>query len=168
MEGMSMNWFEEIRRFTRNMMREFEEMFNDELLTEPSYEKPFVYGYSVFIGPNGVPVIREFGTPLKARGSKVGKVRYEPYHDVIVDEEKGTVTITVEVPGVDKQDITVKVAGENIRIKGSTKGREFEKVIPLNSEVDKESIKATYKNGILEITAKLKTSDSDSREIKVE
>ncbi len=163
-----MDWFEEIRRFTRNMMRELDEIFNDELLTEPSYEKPFVYGYTVFIGPNGVPVIREFGTPLKTRGYRPGRGRYEPYHDVLVDKEKGLVTITVEIPGVDKQDITVKVEGNNIRIKGSTKGREFEKIIPLNSEIDKESIKATYKNGILEITAKIQTADSDSREIKVE
>ncbi len=163
-----MAWFEEIRRFTRNMLREFEEMFNEDMLADTSYEKPFVYGYTVFIGPNGIPVVKEFGTPLKARGYKSGGRRYEPYHDVIVDEDKGLVTITLEVPGVDKQDITVKVVGENIRIKCSTKGREFEKTIPLNSEIDKESIKATYKNGILEITAKIKAFDSDSREIKVE
>jgi len=164
-----MNWFEEIRKAARNMMREFEEVFNDELLNDTAtYGKPFVYGYSVFIGPDGVPVIREFGNPPRTRSSKASRGRYEPYHDTIIDEEKGTITITVEIPGVDKQDITVKVEGSKIIIKGATKGREFEKTIPLNSEIDKDTIKATYKNGILEVSAKIKVEGKESREIKVE
>ncbi|MEM2906549.1 MAG: archaeal heat shock protein Hsp20 [Candidatus Odinarchaeota archaeon] len=164
-----MNWFEEIRKVARNMMREFEDVFNDELLDDTGiYQKPFVYGYSVYIGPNGVPVIREFGNQPRTRNSKASRERYEPYHDTIIDEEKGTITITVEIPGVDKQDITVKVEGGKIVIKGATKGREFEKSIPLNSEIDKDTIKATYKNGILEVSAKIKAEDKESREIKVE
>lgn len=167
-----MDWFEDIRKATKELMKEFDEMFKEDLTDEQEnimQEAPLVYGFSYFIGPNGAPVFKEFSNIVRPRTNKPSREgRFEPYSDTIVDEEKGTVTVTLEIPGVDKQDVSVKIEGNSIVIKGVTKGREFEKKVPLTSDVDKDTIKATYKNGILEITAKITKDKSESREIRVD
>src|SRR5438876_12239601 len=63
---------------------------------------PFVYGFSMSVGPDGKPIIREFGNvEAGARGPQVKEER-EPLVDVM-DTGKEVVVVT-ELPGVEKEE----------------------------------------------------------------
>jgi len=91
---------------------------------------------------------------------------WQPMVDVYETEEE--VFVLAEVPGVDKERLSVSVDGRLLTIKGerprvvpSGGGRyhqmeipfgPFERVVKLPAEVDTESAKAVYRNGLLEIS----------------
>ncbi|MHA1754578.1 MAG: archaeal heat shock protein Hsp20 [Candidatus Odinarchaeia archaeon] len=169
-----MTWFDEIKKMRDEMINEIKKMFEDPLLDQDYAEvfkssQPLVYGYSIYIGPDGIPVIKEYGNFKPNQRPTVKKLgRFEPYIDTIIDKEKKTFTLTAEIPGVDKKDISISVADGKVKIKSTTKGREFEKEIPLEAQIDPESIKASYKNGILEISAKIKEETDNEFTVKIE
>src|ERR671910_27440 len=77
---------------------------------------PFVYGYSMTIGPDGKPKVREFGnvkSPLSSIRSgglftrPLISSEREPLADVTATDKD--VKVVVEMPGVTKQNIVVKV-----------------------------------------------------------
>nr|4RZK_A Chain A, Small heat shock protein hsp20 family [Saccharolobus solfataricus P2]4RZK_B Chain B, Small heat shock protein hsp20 family [Saccharolobus solfataricus P2] len=82
----------------------------------------------------------------------------EPLADVI---EKGDeIKVVAEVPGVNKEDIKVKVTngGKKLVITAKSEDRQYYKEIDLPAEVDEKAAKANFKNGVLEITLKKKAS----------
>ena len=93
--------------------KEMEEEIPDDLsreriLPDGSIKKeygPFVYGYSVKIGKDGKPIIREFGNMKQNLDDESKKPVYlqearEPLIDII--EETDQVKIIAELPGVEK------------------------------------------------------------------
>ena len=179
-------FFEGTDEFMRELDREFEEEFRwisdhapKELIRERSSKEgtvrefgPFVYGYSVTIGPEGKPSIREFGN-IKP-GLSIGrpaiqlKSEREPVIDVIQDEK--TVKIIAELPGVKKEDIQLTTREDNLALHVEGVTRKYFKEVELPVEVDPNSAKATYVNGVLEVTVnKKKPSVSEKGfQIKVE
>jgi len=129
---------------------------------------PFVYGYSVTIGPDGKPVVREFGNvrsgedrPLKAIQDK-----REPLVDVI---SSGTdVRVVAEMPGVNKEDINVTVNEKAMTISVDREDRGYYKKLELPGIVDPRGARSTYNNGILEVTIPLKSSGEGGIKLKVE
>jgi HSP20 family protein len=129
---------------------------------------PFVYGYSVTIGPDGKPVVREFGNvrsgedrPLKAIQDK-----REPLVDVITS---GTdVRVIAEMPGVNKEDINVTVNEKAMTISVDREDRGYYKKLELPGIVDPKGARSTYNNGILEVTIPLKSSGEGGIKLKVE
>ncbi len=131
----------------------FEEMrrMMDEMMKDPSkfVERPFVYGYSIRVGPDGRPVIDSFGNQL----GKKDEATREPLTDVM---EKGDeIVITMEVPGVEKEEIDVEVTERSVKVSAAG-AQKYYKEAQLPSSVDTTSTKATYKNGVLSITVKKK------------
>ena len=111
---------------------------------------PFVYGYSVTVGPDGKPVIREFGNVQSGRlGPEVREER-QPLVDVISTD--GEVKVVVELPGVEKKDIKLHGTEEVLTISVDTEGRKYYKEIKLPAEVQPKEAKSVYKNGVLEVT----------------
>src|SRR5439155_17314677 len=116
----------------REMEREFEEQFKDIETKAPKdlvreYETagggkvreygPFVYGYSMTIGPDGKPKVREFGnvkSPFSSSRKGGGlftsrpliSSEREPLADVTTTDKE--VRVAVEIQGVNKQNIAVK------------------------------------------------------------
>ena len=126
---------------------------------------PFVYGFSMRMGPEGKPIINEFGN--MPRGKKERLEEREPLVDVIDKDRE--VSVIVELPGVDKQDIKLQARGDVLSVKVDTKERKYAKDIPLHAKVKPDTAKATYKNGVLEVTLqKLAPAVEKKREIKVE
>jgi len=110
---------------------------------------PFVYGYSVKIGPDGKPEIREFGNVKPGiRGPQVREER-EPLVDVI--ETDGEVHVVAELPGVEKKDIKLHGTEDLLTISVDTPQRKYYKEIQLPTEVDVKKAKTEYKNGVLEV-----------------
>jgi len=111
---------------------------------------PFVYGYSMKIGPDGKPEIREFGNVKSSRSGPQVKEEREPLVDVI--ETNGEVHIVVELPGVEKRDIKLHGTEEALTISVDTPQRKYYKEIKLPAKIRVKEAKTEYKNGVLEIT----------------
>ncbi len=111
---------------------------------------PFVYGYSVKIGPDGKPAINEFGNLKSTRRGPQVKEEREPLVDTI--ETDGEVHVVAELPGVEKKDITLHGTEESLTISVDSPQRKYYKEIALPAKVRVTEAKTAYKNGVLEVT----------------
>ena len=120
---------------------------------------PFVYGYSMTLGPDGKPKIRQFGNvkPTRkpeafgiTRPSLRVKEEREPLVDVLTTDN--TVQIIAELPGVEKQDIKLHGTEDTLTITVDTPKRKYFKEVQTPTKIDPKKAKTTYKNGVLEIT----------------
>lgn len=111
---------------------------------------PFVYGYSVTIGSDGRPVIREFGIVQPSKRGPLIKEEREPLVDVVSTENE--VKVVAELPGVDKKDIKLHALEDTLTISVDIPNRKYYKAIKLPAEVDPKNAKTSYKNGVLEVS----------------
>jgi len=111
---------------------------------------PFVYGYSMKIGPDGKPEIREFGNLKPGRVGPQVKEEREPLVDII--ETNGEIHIVVEMPGVDKNDIKLHGTENSLTISVDTPQHKYFKEVALPEKVKVKEAKSEYKNGVLEVT----------------
>jgi HSP20 family protein len=129
---------------------------------------PFVYGYSVTIGPDGKPVVREFGNVKSGedRPSKAIQEKREPLVDMISSGKD--VRVIAELPGVNKEDINVTVNEKEVTISVDREDRGYYKKLELPGIVDPKGARSTYNNGILEVTVPLKSEGEGGIKLKVE
>ena len=140
--------FERLEEMMDEMMQRAFEISSE----EASVRRPYVYGFSMTVGPDGKPVIREFGNVQPGRrGHKIREER-EPLVDVI-DEDKDVV-IVAELPGVEKNDINLHATGDHLVISVDTSERKYHKELTLPAMVDSKSARASYRNGVLEVRLK--------------
>jgi HSP20 family protein len=132
----------------------------------PQRGEPFVYGFSMRVGPDGVPHLQPFGSAAKdvpEVGLEAGS--REPMSDVI-DGDKD-VSITVELPGVEKGDVNLHVAEDAVTVRVE-KGRRYHKRIHLPAKVVPSSAKATFKNGILDLTVQKAPGTDPGHKVSIE
>lgn len=147
----------------------FEEEFN-KMLREPNFnsldvffkEKPFIYGFSISIGPDGIPKIQEFGN-IRSKGEKpLISDKREPLIDII--NNKDEIIVIAEIPGVNKEDIKLNINEDNLIISVNN-NRKYYKELNFEEKIDPNSIQTSYKNGVLQI--KLKKKGFIGKEIKI-
>jgi HSP20 family protein len=138
---------------------------------------PLVYGYAMTIGPEGKPVIHEFGNvrrghpyglhaDVRPTGREIGEER-EPMIDVFASE--GSVKVTVEMPGVEKDKIKIDAYDNKVEVRSLEPTRNYYKLINLPIEADVKTARSKYNNGILEITFdKKKETKPKGKQIKIE
>ena len=174
------NIFGEMEDFMERELSELSEKAPEDLVREtvlPSGAKvkqwgPFVYGYSMTVGPDGKPQIREFGniTPKTSRGrpSLDVKEKREPLADVVSSD--GEVQIIVELPGVEKKDIKLRGTEDSMTVSVDTQQRKYFKKLDLPIKVNPKKAKSKYNNGVLEITLKKleKKEEPEGEEINIE
>ena len=136
---------------------------------------PFVYGYSFSVGPDGRPVIREFGNVKPSlKGDRFGtpkprlsvKEEREPLVDAIVHDD--VVKVVAELPGVEKSDIVLQCDGRTLTVKVDMEKRRYYKELELPVEVDPDTSKAAYKNGVLELVLTRKSPGIKPKQIRIE
>ena len=138
---------------------------------------PFVYGYSMTVGPDGKPKIREFGNVKPSlRPEPFGlakpylnvKEEREPLVDVISTD--GEVKVIAELPGVEKKDIKLHGTENTLIISVDTPKRKYRKEVQTPAPINPKAAKTTYKNGVLEVTVpRIKEKKKPKEEpIKVE
>jgi len=64
------------------------------------------------------------------------------------------IQVFAEVPGVEKSDIKLNATENSLSIAVDTETRKYHKEVELPERVDPDSVKATYRNGVLEVTLK--------------
>ena len=89
----------------------------------------------------------------------------EPLADVI--EEDTVVRILIELPGVEKNQIDLSATELTLKVRAKTPVRNYKKEIPLPASVIPESSKATFNNGVLEVTLK-KTKSEYTKKINID
>ena len=122
-----------------SLNRRIEDMFSQMDMTGPDVK---TYGYTMYQGPDGVRHVKEFGNS----GSRLNAL----------------------IPGVAKEDISLRCTGNMLSIKVDTPGRKFEKDLALPCEVDVDSAKAEYNNGLLEVTLNKVSPTHEGRTITIE
>jgi HSP20 family protein len=170
------NWFEsfdpeifkdidmsQFEKFIENILKHFN--FPNQ---KPNEGGPMVWGFSVNVGTDKKPTIRQlgnfnFGSKKKAPQQKPEEP--EPLIDTIEDND--TITVIAEIPGITSSDIKLDTTETKMKLSVDTPQRKLSKEIVLPSEVEPESAKAWYKNGILEIKLRRKASNRSSTPINV-
>jgi HSP20 family protein len=140
---------DEVKNFVERVPKDF---VKERKLPDGSTVKefgPFVYGYSMKIGPDGKPEINEFGNIKKGLKGPQVKEEREPLIDVV--ETDSEVRIVVELPGVEKNDIKLHGTEEAIEISVDTPQYKYYKEVELPGKVRVKDAKSTYKNGVLEV-----------------
>jgi len=127
---------------------------------------PVFYGYTMTTGPDGKPVVQEYGN-VKPDMLPTENKR-EPLIDTLVDEKEMTLKIIAEMPGVEKKDVNVVVGADKvIHIDAERGEKKYDVKVPIKHKVDPEPPKATYKNGILELVFKLEDEKSNGTTVNV-
>ncbi|MEM0254213.1 MAG: archaeal heat shock protein Hsp20 [Candidatus Bathyarchaeia archaeon] len=159
---------EEIRQFTSRVPKDY---VRERKLPDGTTVReigPFVYGYSIKIGPDGKPEIREFGNVKPGRFGPQVKEEREPLVDIVETDKE--IQIVAELPGVEKEDIKVYGTEDTLTISVDTPQRKYYKEVQLPAKVNVKEAKTQYKNGVLEIKLpKLEeTKKPKGEEIKIE
>jgi HSP20 family protein len=170
----SSSLFEEMNREFAEAEDMFSRMFRTVSDIAPSTgtltEFPYYYGYQITVGPDGKPRIKEFGNVKPAAKGLVEQrgVR-EPLVDSVLNEKENILRITAEMPGVNKEDIKLKVTDQYVTIHAEKGEKKYHADIPISVDLDESSAKASYSNGILELKIKPKeTSKIKGKAIKIE
>ncbi len=152
---MTMFFDSEFDRIFKRMSNSF---FNTDDIFEEFRENgtasgPYYYGYTMTVGPDGKPIVKEYGNVKP--GLLPNSDTREPIVDTIVDEKEKIVKLIAEMPGVEKTDVKIVVENKIVDLSANHDEKKYHVRVPLKHKVDENSAKASYKNGILQITFKL-------------
>jgi len=97
--------------------------------------------------------------------------------------EGGKFIVRTDLPGIDPKDIEIKVVGEVLTVKGSREEKHetkkadflrreirygsFERAISLPAGIKADNLKATYHDGVLELTAPM-PQEAVPKEVKIQ
>ena len=170
---------EELERYMADAFSEMEDyvprdMVRVKRLPDGSVRReygPFVYGYSVKIGPDGKPIIREFGNIKPGLGGEGQpplnlQEQREPLVDVL--EEDNKLKVIAELPGVAREEIRLYVTESTLTIDVDTPEHRYHKELELPAEVDESSARSTYTNGVLETVLNKRKTTRRGTQIKIE
>ena len=99
--------------------------------------------------------------PVVAKPKHEGTMSYE-------DRDKDIV-FTIDMPGVQKKDIEINVEPNSISVRAENGGsRKYNYSRKFRPSVDVDSAKATFKNGVLDITLQKVESKPSGKSIKIQ
>ena len=157
----------EINRIFKKMSSSFFD--TDDIFQEfkgNSDSGPFFYGYTMTVGPDGKPVVKEYGN-TKSDQLPLSDTR-EPIVDTIVNEKEKVVKLVAEMPGVEKTDVKIVVDNKIVNLSAEHGEKKYDIKVPLQHKVDENSAKASYKNGILELVFNLVAEKQTGKKVEVE
>ncbi|QLH02092.1 molecular chaperone [Nitrosopumilus cobalaminigenes] len=152
---MTMFFDSEFDRIFKRMSNSFfniDDIF-EEFKGNGSESGPFYYGYTMTVGPDGKPVVKEYGNVKP--GLLPTSDKREPLVDTIVDDKEKVVKLIAEMPGVEKSDVKIVVENKIVDLSAEHDDKKYHVKVPVQHNVDENSVKASYKNGVLEIVFKL-------------
>ena len=102
---------------------------------------------------------------------------------VDISETNGSVVVKAELPGVQKDDLDIEVTEDMLSIKAETKEEKeekdahylrrerswgmFQRIIPLPVEVKAKEAKASFKDGLLEVTIPKVEAEKKEEKVKI-
>ena len=150
--------FEEFDRMIRRFFGELNEMDKEFMMGEKK-PKRYTWGLTIVIPPTGPPRVFRFGN-VKASKEPKGKIEvkrtdeFEPLATVY--EEDSKIRVIVDLPGVDEEKINIDATEKKVIVRAEGADRKYYKEIELPKKVDPKSVKASFRNGILELEFNIK------------
>jgi HSP20 family protein len=95
------------------------------------------------------------------------KPRVQPDSFACLDDKEENLLVTVELPGVKKKDIDVRMRDDVIYVKGQREDVEFLGHIHSAEKIYPKKAKASFENGLLDIKVPLKEKRSSALKIKI-
>lgn len=143
-----------IFKIMRDMIKRMEKIFKDLDISDENIfsGKPNIRGFSITIGPDGVPKIREFG-PGMDKFESLKEERREIKPEVIEKEDEYIVIL--DLPGVDEKTLQLKLDNNKLLIRAEGVRKIYE-YVELPSSVKGNIDKYMYNNGVLTIHIKKK------------
>ncbi len=105
-----------------------------------------------------------------------------PNFPVDIAEEEGSYVVTADMPGVEKEEINLKADSEGVEISAESSHeieeenekyyrkersqRQFNRRIEFPSQVEAETVEASYEDGVLTVTADKDEEDGHTIEIE--
>ncbi len=160
----SWNPFSEFQEYFNRMTQEMSRIGT---LRSQKEGVPYIYGWSYHVGPDGKPTYQEFSniSELPSQNTLELSEKTEPFVDIIESEKE--LYITVELPGIAKENINVELAKDTLILSVKHPERGFTKEIPLPIEVEKNPVEATYNNGVLSITLQKRKQKIKGQKINI-
>ena len=165
---MTMFFDSEFDRIFKRMSNSFfniDDIF-EEFKGKDSGSGPYYYGYTMTVGPDGKPVVKEYGNVKP--GLLPNSDTREPVVDTIVDEKEKVVKLIAEMPGVEKSDVKIVVDNKVVDVSAEHGEKKYHAKVPLKHKVDENSAKASYKNGILQLVFDLVEDKPTGKTVEVE
>ncbi len=122
-----------------------------------------------------------FDSLISGSGSNPGRELFAPAADI--HENAEAFVIRLDLPGVSQKDVKVSIMGDTLTIRGERKHEEnrdkdnvhyrermfgsFERTFTLTAPVRSDQVKATYRDGVLEVRVP-KAEEARTREIEVQ
>jgi len=152
---------EDNRKTMRDLLDELDDYFEDlereiqevvkRSIDSANLGTPFVAGFSLNVGPEGKPSIQVFGdSPIRHDGFR------SPISEQAVDLKGGVLRVILEMPGVEKQDISVDATEDRAVVTAERGEKKYRAELGLKAPVRPDSGSAEYNNGMLEISFSLK------------
>lgn len=154
-------------RFMKEISEMMENIDEDNPNVQVKKYGPYVWGYSMTIGPDGKPVVKQFGNVNPQMNiPELKESSSEPLIDVFTDEK--TVKIIIEMPGVNKEDIHITTTDSIIKIDATTGEKQYNTEKELQVKIKPKTSKSSYNNGILElIFEREELSDEEEFEVDI-
>ncbi|MGQ0797126.1 MAG: Hsp20/alpha crystallin family protein [Methanobacteriota archaeon] len=127
--------FEEMRRALHRMLKD---AFEGKLGV---FREPFVYGFTTRSREARGDVVRPMVQGQEVRAS-------DPLADVILTES--AIFVTAEMPGATSDLMRVKIDAGKLLVEGDGERRYYSS-IELPADVDRDTLKYTYTNGVLDV-----------------
>ncbi len=159
--------FERMREEMEEMMQRMMRGMPDEEVRRLSERRgPQVYGFSVRVGPDGKPVVTEFGNVKREKelrppegmeeeggeGEAEGGERKAEEREPLVDvfKDKKGINVIAEMPGVGENEMQLSVKGKELEIMAEG-ARKYYRKVELPEDVSKKKMERKYRNGVLEL-----------------
>ena len=157
--------FDDLDKEPEDILEMFEKTLKsfERLSTDSEFEGSFFYGFSITQGPEGKPVIREFGN-VRPSGHSISRSEVrEPLVDTVYDRKHDEVKVVVDIPGVDLDEVSIEVRQSIVLIRASDGDRRYEANVPLDVAIDGKLLKRTFNNGVPELEFRPKPTGSRCR-----
>jgi len=134
---------------------------------------PIVYGYSISVNTlDGKPIVKQFGNVVRPSSPSSPSTTKGNNQPIIMDERKPLTDITyskdifkvtAEMPGIAKDHIKTRIHKNQLEISANGDSRKkYYQRIDLPHDVNTDTLKSNYVNGILEIEFGKKQKLADS------
>ena len=169
MKWNKQNNIDKIFQSVFNEIENLQGVFQNNLDSDFRINGPHYYGYSMTIGSDGKPVIKEFGNVRDSEESYVNtdSEYRDPQIDIINDENNGKIKIIAEMPGVKKENIEITENQGIVKIKAENGERKYNKDIPTGKKLNANKTTSKFINGILELEIELEKSETEKK-IKID
>jgi HSP20 family protein len=84
-----------------------------------------------------------------------------------VSRESSIVRAVADIPGASKEDIDLTCTDKTMTISAEVRGRRVSRTLAMPCDIDPESAKADFNNGVLEVTANIRDAPLTEHRIEI-